>query len=160
MDKDPGELQGLKVRVGLDIHGVIDTDPVFFADIAQVVRDRGGEVFIITGREDGVDLRRELEEYGMNSKLYNGILSITSYQKSRGTPVSYLDDRKSQPIMEPEVWNPTKAALCASAGIDVMIDDSALYETFFKDIKTQYIIYTPEIKEFLKILFYFGGYKL
>jgi len=157
MDKDPGELQGLKVRVGLDIHGVIDTDPVFFSDLSQVIMGRGGEIYVITGREDCHELRQELSDCGM---LYDGILSITSYQKALGTPVTYLDDRKSQPIMAPEVWNPTKAALCASARIDVMIDDSALYETFFRDIKTQYIVYTPEIREFLKILFYFGGYKL
>ena len=157
MDRDPGELQGIEVRLGLDIHGVIDEDPIFFSDLSQTVRGRGGQVFIITGREDCHDLRQELSDCGM---LYDGILSITSHQKMLGTPVTYLDDRKSQPIMAPDVWNPTKAALCASAGIHVMIDDSALYETFFRDIKTQYIIYTPEIKELLKILFYFGGYRL
>jgi hypothetical protein len=157
MDKDPGELQGLKIRVGLDIHGVIDSDPVFFSELSMVINERGGDVLVVTGREKDKELVEEIEYCKI---VYTDILSITSYQKMLGTPVTYLDNRKSQPIMAPEVWNPTKAALCASAGIHVMIDDSALYETFFRDIKTQYIIYTPEIKEFLKILFYFGGYRL
>jgi len=157
MDKDPGELQGLKVRVGLDIHGVIDEDPIFFSDLSQAVHERGGDIIVVTGREKCKELVEEIEGYRI---VYTDILSITSYQKMLGTPVSYLDDRKSQPVMAPDVWNPTKAALCASAGIHVMIDDSTLYEAFFRDIKTQYIVYTPEVKEFLKILFYFGGYKL
>lgn len=157
MDKDPGELQGLKIKVGLDVHGVIDTDPIFFSELSQTITERGGSVLIVTGREKDEELLEELSYYMMH---YDDILSITSYQKALGTPVTYMDNRKSQPVMEPTVWNPTKAALCASAGIHLMIDDSALYETFFRDIKTQYIIYTPELKEFLKILFYFGGYRL
>jgi hypothetical protein len=91
---------------------------------------------------------------------YTDILSITTHQKELGTPISYLDDNKYCPIMDPEIWNPTKAALCASAGIDIMIDDSLIYGKYFQDIKTQYIVYTPQMKEFLKLLFYFGGIQL
>ncbi len=157
MDKDPGELQGLKIKLGLDVHGVIDSDSVFFSELSRVIHERGGYIYIVTGREKDKELIEEIDHYKM---VYDDILSITSYQKALGTPITYLDGRKSQPIMAPDVWNPTKAALCASAGIHVMIDDSALYETFFGEIKTQYIVYTPEVKEFLKILFYFGGYRL
>ena len=157
MDRDPGELQGLELRLGLDIHGVIDSDPVFFSELSQTVHERNGEVFIITGREKCAELLGEVEYYKV---VYKDILSITSYQQALGTPISYLDDRKSQPVMAPDIWNPTKAALCASANIHIMIDDSTIYEPFFQEIKTQYMVYTPEVKEFLKILFYFGGYRL
>lgn len=157
MDRDPGELQGLELRLGLDIHGVIDSDPVFFSELSQIVHERNGQVFIITGREKGEALLDEVDYYKV---VYKDILSITSYQRDLGTPIAYLDDRLSQPVMAPDIWNPTKAALCASAGIHIMIDDSTIYEPFFQEIKTQYIVYTPEIKEFLKILFYFGGYRL
>jgi hypothetical protein len=126
------------IRLGLDLHGVIDATPKFFGRLSKQLLEQGHEVYIITGREDCSELRKELVACKM---AYNGILSITSYQKSLGTPVSYLDGRKSQPMMEPKIWNPTKAMLCATAGIDIMIDDSSLYEPFFRDIKTQYIIY-------------------
>ena len=148
------------IRLGLDVHGVIDDDPEFFTSMAWYILKKKGQIYIITGREDCPDLHKELEELGMNSSLYDGILSITTHQIAQGTPISYLDDRKSQPVMEPKIWNPTKAALGASAGIDVMIDDSPIYGEFFRDIKTQYITYTPAVKEFLKILYYSGGYKL
>jgi hypothetical protein len=55
--------------------------------------------------------------------------------------------------MDPEIWNPTKAALCATAGIDIMVDDSPIYGKYFLDVKTQYVQYTPEMREFLTTLF-------
>lgn len=148
------------IRLGLDLHGVIDVDPKFFSALARQMLDRGHEVYIVTGREDTEELWHELCEAGMagvHHKYYNGILSITSFRKEQGVPVSYLEGRKSQPMMDPKVWNPTKAVLCASAGIDIMIDDSTLYEPFFRDIKTQYIIFTPAVQEWLNLIYYQSG---
>lgn len=145
------------IKLGLDVHGVIDEDPEFFSNLSNVMFKHGNSVFIITGREKDSDLLEEISSYKVP---YTAILSITTYQKKLGTPISYLDDRKSQPIMDPTIWNPTKAALCATAGIDIMIDDSQIYGRYFQDIKTQYITYTPKMKEFLELLFYFGGWSL
>jgi len=146
------------IKLGLDVHGVIDTDPEFFSALSKTMVERGHGVYIVTGREDCEELT---EEIAIKYKVsYNTLLSITTYQKEIGTPVSYLDDRKSQPIMNPSIWNPTKAALCATAGIDIMIDDSLIYGKYFQDIKTQYITYTPQMKKFLRTLFYYGGYDL
>lgn len=145
------------IKLGLDVHGVIDTDPEFFSALSKMIKAQGNEICIITGREKTPDFVEEIKKYKI---YYNAILSITTYQKEMGTPISYLDDRKSQPIMPSSVWNPSKAELCASAGIDIMIDDSLIYGKYFQDIKTQYIIYTPQMKEFLKLLFYVGGMKV
>ena len=143
------------IKLGLDVHGVIDEDPEFFSDLSKTMFERGHEVYIITGREKTFGfVNKELKSYKI---AYVAILSITTYQKELGTSISYLDGRKSQPIMNPKIWNPTKAALCATAGIDIMIDDSLIYGKYFQDIKTQYITYTPQMKKFLKTLFYFGG---
>jgi len=144
------------IRLGLDLHGVIDKDPEFFSELAQHMIPRGHEIYVVTGREDTEDLHDELKACGMEGvahKNYTRILSITNYQKKLGTPISYLDDRKSQPIMDPAIWNPTKAALCATAGIDIMVDDSSIYGKYFLDVKTQYLQYTPGVREFLMILF-------
>lgn len=146
------------IKLGLDLHGVIDKDPTFFSQLADVMLYRDHEIYIVTGREDCIELRKELEACSMPGRLYNGILSITSYQKSQGEPISYLDGRKSHPMMDPKVWNPTKAMLCATAGIDIMIDDSTLYEPYFRDIKTQYIIYTEAVRDWLGFMFYQGHF--
>lgn len=147
------------IRLGLDLHGVIDDDPEFFSNLAGTLKKRGHEVHIVTGREASEDLHNDLKGCGMEG-VHDSILSITTYQKNQGVSVHYLDGRKSQPMMMPSIWNPTKAILCASAGIHIMIDDSTLYEPFFRDIKTQYITYNPEMKTFLRDIFYFGGIKL
>lgn len=151
------------IKLGLDLHGVIDAAPKFFSSLSEQIRKNGHQVYIITGREDTSELHDELKECGMEGvyhKNYDGILSITSYQKAQGTPVCYMDDDPTQPMMDPKIWNPTKAMLCATASIDIMIDDSTLYEPYFRDIKTQYIIYSPAVMEWLNFLFYMGGQKL
>lgn len=158
------------IRLGLDLHGVIDAAPEFFSNLAGSMTDRGHEVYIVTGREDTPELEKELIDAGMiilsyenpdepkiANRLYSSILSITSFRKEQGVSISYLEGRKSQPMMDPKVWNPTKAVLCATAGIDIMIDDSALYEPFFRDIKTQYIIFTPVVQEWLNLIYYQSG---
>lgn len=148
------------IKLGLDLHGVIDAAPKFFSAMSKQLRDAGHEVHIVTGHDHNEELHNELKECGMEGvhhRYYDGILSITSYQRALGTPISYLDNRKSQPMMDPKIWNPTKAMLCATAGINIMIDDSTLYEPFFRDIKTQYIIYSPAVMEWLNFLFYKGG---
>ena len=151
------------IKLGLDLHGVLDAAPKFFSLLAKQMREEGHEVHIITGREDTEELWYELCECGIagvHHKYYDSILSITTYQKKLGTPVCYLDDDPTQPMMDPKAWNPTKATLCATAGIDIMIDDSTLYEPYFRDIKTQYIIYSPAVMEWLNFLFYRGGIEL
>ena len=151
------------IRLGLDLHGVIDAAPELFSDMAKQMRERGHQIFIVTGREDNEDLHNELKACGIEGvyeKHYNSILSITSYQKACGTAVAYLNDDLTQPMMDPKIWNPTKAMLCATAGIDIMIDDSAIYEPFFRDIKTHYIRFTGVYQEFLNFLFYSCGHDL
>jgi len=142
------------IKLGLDVHGVIDRNPVFFSRLTNVLHQEGSIILIVTGRERCKDLMGELESFGI---VYTEILSITSHQKALGTPICYLNNDKTQPVMDPEIWNPTKAALCASFGIDIMIDDSPIYGKYFMDVKTQYIMYTPEIREFLELLFFCGG---
>ena len=150
----------MMIRLGLDVHGVITDDPDFFSNLALLMLEKGHEVYIVTGQENNELLQDTLRGCNIVKQLYKEILSITTYQKALGTPISYLDGRKSQPIMDPEIWNPTKAALCASAGIHIMVDDSEIYGKYFLDVKTQYIRYSPETREFLKLLFYYGGIKL
>ena len=145
------------MKLGLDMHGVVDKDSVFFSHLADIMLLRDHEVHIVTGREDTEELREELANCSMivgSRDLFTSILSITTYQKALGVPVCYLNDDPTQPMMDPKVWNPTKATLCATAGIDVMIDDSTLYEPYFRDIKTQYIIFNDAVSTWLSLMFY------
>jgi hypothetical protein len=85
--------------------------------------------------------------------LYKKLLSITDYNKSIGTEVTYIDCEKKHPIMNDTIWNASKSILCFDYNIDIMIDDSKFYGQYFTH-KCQYILYTPVFKEFLKLIFY------
>jgi len=143
----------MTLRLGLDVHGVIDDDPELFSGISSLMHQRGCKVYIVTGREISDELKVELAKSRI---VYDKILSITTYRKVRGLPIFYVGGDKSQPMMEPYFWDRTKAKLCAEANIDLMIDDSLVYGEFFRDIETQYIIYNAKAKEFLRTLFYYG----
>jgi hypothetical protein len=147
------------LRIGLDLHGVIDDNPYMFSTLAKTATEQKHEIYIVTGQEDSPALKKELIACGMDGS-YKDILSITSYQKKLGTSITYVKGDKSQPMMDPEIWNPSKAMLCASAGIDFMIDDSEIYGKYFNNIRTQYILYSKKTTELLNFLCFFVGHRL
>lgn len=137
------------MKLGLDMHGVIDSDPIFFSDISRHLINGGHEVFIITGKEDGPILTKEILDCRMT---YTSILSITTYHKQIGTYIKYKNGDPNRPLIAPPKWDRTKADFCRRLDIDIMIDDSKIYGRYFEDLRTQYILWTPELRRFLKQL--------
>lgn len=135
-----------KIKVGLDVHGVITKDPYIFALLTNRLITKGHEVHIITGQELCDALFKELQKCNIS---YTDIFSITSYHKDIGTYVSYKDGDKTQPLIAPPKWDKTKAYYCRKYGIHFHIDDSVVYREHFKNIGTQYLLYTPELRELL-----------
>lgn len=136
----------MALKIGLDMHGVIDKDPGLFAEITYYLIHKGNEVHIITGRELGPDLEKEIAACRVD---YTAVFSITSYHKQIGTYVTYKDGDPTQPLIAPPKWDRTKADYCDREGIDIMIDDSSVYGQYFDAIKTQYIQWTPKFRELL-----------
>ncbi len=139
------------IKIGLDLHGVINKDPNFFSNLSIMLMNRGNEVYIITGEEDSEKLRNEINKYNIK---YTDVFSVTTYRKEAGYKVSYLNGDKTQPMMDEMVWNTSKAVICFENKIDIMIDDSLIYCQYFKNTDTQYIVYNEQVREFLKMLFY------
>jgi len=135
------------MRIGLDVHGVIDKYPHVFAPLTQVLKRQGHEIIIITGRELCTELFDKLDTMGV---VYNDVFSITSYHKKIGTHVTYKDDDVTQPLIAPPKWDRTKADFCKEAGVDIHFDDSIVYGKYFGDINTQYILVNEAVVEFLK----------
>jgi hypothetical protein len=138
------------MKIGLDIHGVIDTDPAFFSKLSWKMQDAGHKVYVITGEEiSGKLLHTLVDTYNI---YFERLLSITSYHLFIGTYVTYADEAKTQPLIAPPKWDRTKAILCKSHGIDIHIDDSKVYGKYFGDIPTQYILYNESLRAFLDAL--------
>lgn len=135
------------IKIGLDIHGVIDRDPDFFATFILLLRAEGHEVHILTGREISNKLINKLND---QSIAYDQLFSITSYHKEIGTHIAYKNGDRTQPLIAPPKWDRTKADYAERVMLDFHIDDSLVYGQYFRH--TQYIVYTPEIRTFLHTL--------
>lgn len=142
-----------KFKLGLDVHGVIDQDPVLFSTLSKRLLAEGHEVYILTGHELGDSITSELSEYGVE---YTQLFSITSYHKEIGTPVSYIDNEETQPLISTSKWDSTKAVYANRVGLNIHIDDSPIYGKYFDD-DIQYIRYSPAVRSFIKFLINCSG---
>lgn len=115
-------------KIALDIHGVIDREPEFFAWLSSHLRGKGWQVHILTGGrwEHNQHLLKEWKI------IYDQFFSITDYHVAKGTPI--LPDCKDGDIcIEDELWNSTKAQYCRAHGIKVIVDDSLIYKKYMPD---------------------------
>lgn len=115
-----------KIKIGIDIHGVIDVHPEFFSVLTKLLVDNGHEVHIITGSRIKEEIKH-LENYNVS---YTHLFSITDHHTNKGTVVTW--DDKGEPHLDPYLWDKTKAEYCKEAGIDLHFDDSDTYNYFFK----------------------------
>lgn len=136
------------IKVGIDIHGVIDRDPKLFAELTRRMKEAGHEVHIITGREICEELITKLADLRIS---YDQLFSITSYHKDVGTYITYKDSDPTQPLIAPHKWDSTKAYYAEKEGLSIHFDDSTEYGRYFTG-KTQYILYTPQMRTVLKLL--------
>lgn len=123
------------MKIGLDIHGVLDSNVHghLFANMSVSLIKDGHEVHIITGEHWTPDTERKLESWGVQ---YTHHFSIADYHKEIGTPMSYKDPQN--PFLDSYLWDRTKADYCKRKNIDMHFDDSPTYGNYFKD-KSVYI---------------------
>jgi hypothetical protein len=111
------------MKLGLDIHGVLDSNPKFFSDLSHAVINAGGQVHIITGPAFD-KVKFYLEE---NKIAYTNFFSIVD---NAGKEVEY--DSDGNPWLPTEKWDRAKAKYCKDNDIDLHIDDSSEYGKYFK----------------------------
>jgi hypothetical protein len=121
------------MRLGLDLHGVLDYNPQFFSEFTACLVNNGHDVHVITGEKDTPTLRNKLDFLGIK---YTHLFSIISYHLSIGTSVWYKDF--DNPFLDEETWNRTKADYCEREKIDMHIDDSEVYGRYFR---TPFLLY-------------------
>jgi len=122
------------MKLGIDIHGVIDADSEMFSRLTNKLIETGKEVHIITGASVTDELVKQLDDWGIN---FTFLFSITDYHKSIGTKITY--DKRNRPWMDVDIWNKAKAEYCKKENIYLMIDDSEIYGKYFT---TPYLRFT------------------
>lgn len=113
-------------KIALDIHGVIDTNPEFFARLTEALWICGWEIHVMTGshlEEKGI--RTQLEAWGIK---YTHLFSISDYHRKKGTKM-WGDPQN--PWMDAETWNKTKADYCEQHNIPLCFDDRDAYRDYF-----------------------------
>lgn len=132
------------LKVGLDIHGVIDSFPEKFKLLSSALINDGCEVHIVTGlkRDKAIDLL--LQDTGIQFTHY---FSIVSHVEESGVNVDW---REGLPYADEERWNSAKSEYCEAQGIDFMYDDSPTYLNTFNEIDTTYLhVINPKRKTYV-----------
>ncbi len=119
-------------KLGLDIHGVIDSLPDKFKILTSVLVDSGNEVHIITGGSWSDDLEKELKEMGIR---WTHKFSIYEHLIKMDTPtcgsVTFPDGTVQLKFVD-GYWDKVKGEYCENHGIDLHIDDTLIYNDHFK----------------------------
>ena len=118
----------MNIKIGLDIHGVINENPEFFVSFANLIRNNGGEIHIITGNPHS-EAVSELLSYNNGDKWWDHFFSIDDYLLGKNIP--YTIDKRGGRIYDDLEWNRAKGIYCAENKIDIHIDDSERYKDYF-----------------------------
>jgi len=117
-----------KFSIGIDIHGVIDALPEFFAFLADSVIKNGGDVHIITGGEWNDKLEKQLGNINYTHKfsVYDHLLKTAETLGEIEFP-----DGTIQKKFDDVLWDSTKAEYCKENNINLHIDDTLCYNDYF-----------------------------
>jgi hypothetical protein len=120
-----------KFKIGLDLHGVIDSLPDFFGFLTQSVIKNGGEIHILTGGSWNSELESQLSNYGI---VWTHSFSVYDHLINSNTPTTgeiKFPDGTIQKKFVGDDWDKAKGDYCKENGISLHIDDTLIYNDFF-----------------------------
>ena len=120
-----------KFSIGIDIHGVIDTMPDFFAFLTDSVIKNGGDVHILTGSHWTPEMQDQLNSLGIK---WTHKYSIYDHLMNSGAKiigqVRFSDDTVQNEFLK-EDWDCVKGRYCKENNISLHIDDGFTYKDHF-----------------------------
>jgi len=124
----------MSYKIGLDYHGVINTNSDFFREFCDLLRKQKAEIHIISGGP-----RETIGEFlKLHQIKYDKIWCIYDYFNAR-EEVKILPDGSFH--VDDYKWNAAKGEYCSKQGISLQIDDSQIYGKYFK---TPYCLYDEQ----------------
>ena len=115
------------IRIGIDIHGMIDYDPKFFFSFSSTMVEAGHEIHIMTGSEIQPAIVAELRGYGI---MWTHLFSISDYYKNKPNVKLWRDER-GRPWVDPDLWNQAKGLYAKEQNLDLVLDDTQEYGQYF-----------------------------
>ena len=121
-----------KFILGLDIHGVIDQEPLRFLCMASQIHRMGGEVHIITGGPLGNGkIKEALLKYTDGVVWWDVLFSVYDHLKSTGQRTNAELGIASRFPFPDEVWNKVKSKYCKEKNVSLHWDDMPEYLAHF-----------------------------
>ncbi len=118
------------IKIGFDIHGVLDKFPVIFKEMTRNLSAHGVEIHVITGQEEALVVP-ELEAIGIH---YDRFFSVVGYHKQIGTKM-WLGPKGTW-FCDSNLWDATKGDYCFREGIDIHFDDTLKYGEYMPKTTT------------------------
>lgn len=113
----------MKIKIGIDIHGVIDQRPKFWKAFVDALPKDKFEIHVITGIKQEFDTFVDFQ--------WDFWFSLHDECERLGMDITY--DEKGRPWVDPTKWDVLKAKYCKEQGIHLMFDDSPVYGQFFSN---------------------------
>lgn len=131
------------MKIGLDIHGVIDTNPKFFSQLSKAIWDWDDEteVHILTGSRLGDGkIREQLKEMDID---YTHLFSIADYLAEIGAK-ELPQSTPENPWFCKEAWDMAKADYARKHQLNLVLDDC---DAYFKNFTTPIARYYSKDKD-------------
>ena len=126
------------MKIGIDLHGVIESFPEVFKPLMILARKRGCEIIVITG-PPLVKAMVEVNAAGYASGVhFDRVISVVDWLKENGA--SMTEDDNGNWWTEDVLWWQSKSKICIQENIDVMIDDSPEYGEYFEFADTKFVL--------------------
>jgi|WetSurMetagenome_2_1015567.scaffolds.fasta_scaffold799388_2 hypothetical protein len=135
-----GAFRDKKLKIGIDIHGVVLSAKEDFRELTKTWLACFDEVHVITGHSLTKKFLKKIKDMGIE---YSHIFSITDYLLKKGVKCEWQD--KNNPWFDDKKWNPVKGWYCYKHKIDFMFDDSPQYAPFFKPPTKFILMVSPEM---------------
>jgi len=119
-------------KLGLDVHGVVDSMPEFFSFLSESFIKNGGEVHIITGGSWTNELQNQLKSYGIEWTHYFSVYDYMIENSYKYSGEIIFGDGTVQKRFNDSDWNKIKAQYCSKNNISLHIDDKIVYNNSFE----------------------------
>lgn len=120
------------MNFSFDIHGVVDALPETFSFLSNAIVKSGGEIHIITGATWTKELEIELEQAGI---VWTHNFSVYDHLIETNVPTNgeiQFPDGTIQKKFEDGHWDKAKSEYCLKHNICLHIDDTLIYNEYFK----------------------------
>lgn len=143
------------MRIGIDVHGVIDTDPERFKRMMKGFRKPlthfenmklelppSNKVIVVSG-PPADQICQELNDLGLRKdEHFDEVVSVVDFLKERNAKM-WLDEKGTW-WTDDRTWWSSKGRICKAKGIDVLIDDQIRYRPTCKKHGVVFIQYSKE----------------